>query len=232
MKSIVREIGSHKFPGFYESIFCYSDEFIDMESEIANELGMDADLVHYEYDDFKEYQINVCKEFMSFYVEAIHDLLPLDITEHKDFKLDIIDKDEIIIISPKYYNYSTDHCYCNIETNRTTLELIKKHTLNLDSAKQYIIDNFTSYDGFISFISNDITYWKSLDVCEYEENMLIALFDMFLKLSDKDIFNEICYDTEANVSRYEYANPRIYFEGKDYNLYEFIELKQKEVSSK
>lgn len=229
MKSIIREIGSHHFPGFYESIFCYSDEFIDMESELANEFNIDGDLIHYEYTDFDAYKIAIGKQFMELYVEAIHDVLPYEITEDESFELEIIEED-IVIISPKYYNYDTDHCYCKIKTNKETLQIIKDYALKLKGANNYIIRHFTSRDGFISFISNDINYWKSLDICEYEENMLIALFDMLLKVSDDEIFRDISYDTEERVCRYEYAEPMVYFNKKDYNLYEFVELKQKEVS--
>lgn len=231
MKSIVKEIGSFRFPGFYESVFSYADEFIDMEAELANEFNIKADLIHYEYTDFNKYKIDVCKTFMELYVDAINDLLPYDITEHDDFKFEIIDLDDIVVISPKYYNYSTDRCFCNIETNRATLQMIKDHTLGLKGVEKYLKDNFTSCDGFISFIPNNLGYWKSLDICEYEENMLIALLDMFLKLSNEDIFRDISYDTEENVCRYEYAEPMVSYNEKEYNLYDFIKLDLTEVSS-
>ena len=231
MKSIIREIGSHHFPGFYESIFSYADEFIDAEVELANEFNIDPTLIHYEYTDFDAYKKAICTKFMELYVEAIHDLLPYEITENENFELEIIEED-IVVISPKYYNYSTDRCYCKIRTNKESLQMIKDYALNLKGANDYIIRHFTSCDGFISFVSNDINYWKSLDICEYEENMLIALFDMLLKVSDNEIFRDISYDTEENICRYEYAEPMIYYEEKEYNLYDFVALKEKEVSLK
>lgn len=219
-ENIIREIGSHKFPGFYESIFCNSDEFYDFEledkAEIADEFGILEDDIEvvYEYDNFQEYMTDVCKEYNATYVEKIKDVLPYDITEHEDFKFEIINEDDIQIYSPKYYNYSTDKCYSTIVTNRKTLKLIKEYTLRLDGVNEYIIENFTSRDGFISFISNNLNYWKSLDVEDYEENMLIALLDMLISLSEEEGFFEIAVTTAENVTKYCYAFPVIYYKGK------------------
>lgn len=230
MKSIIREISSYRFPGFYESIFCYSDEFIDEEHQLACEFGIEPEHIYFEYTDFNKYQKDISSAYMSLYVEAINDTLPYEITEEENFKFEIIDKDDVTVVSPKYYNYDTDHCYVDISTNDFTLQKIKDYTLKLEGAKEYIIRHFTSCDGFISFINNDIEYWKDLDILEYKENMLIALLDMLLSLSDDEIFNNIAYETEEKVCRYEYATAMVSHNEKEYELYDFLELKQKEVS--
>lgn len=229
-RDIIREIGSHRFPGFYESIFCNSDEFYDLEledkAELADEFGiLEDDIeVEYEYDDFQEYKRDVCKEYIATYVEKIKDVLPYDISDHEDFKFEIIDEDDIEIYSPKYYNYETDSCYTPIVTNRKTLKLIKEYTLRLDGVNQYIIDHFTSCDGFISFISNDINQWKSTDIEDYEERQLIALLDMLIALSENEGFWDIAATTAENVEKYCYAFPVIYYKNKKVTK---EELKQK-----
>lgn len=92
---MIREIGCYKFPGFYESIFCNSDEFLDEEDEIVfdiEEMIESKDFeVSLEYADFDMYKIDVCKTFMEYYVEKLIEILPYDITEHEDFKFDIIE---------------------------------------------------------------------------------------------------------------------------------------------
>lgn len=222
-EDIIREIGSHRFPGFYESIFCNSDEFIDYEiedkAELANEFGILEDDIEviYEYDDFKgEYMPDVCKTYNAIYIDTIKECLPRDITEHEDFKFEIIDKDEIIIYSPKYYNFSTDSCYSTVATNRKTLKMIKEYTLKLNGVNEYIINHFTSYDGFISFISNDINQWKETDIEDYEERQLIALLDMLIALEgDEEAFWNIAYETYEDISKICYAHPVIYYKGKE-----------------
>ena len=235
-QTITKEIGCDKFPGFYHSIFSDPDEFITEERELEEELGIrhnDTILiqkaeVNYEYDDFNQYKKDVCATFMEKYVEKINDILPYEITNANNFKFEMINKDDIEIVSPKYYNYTTDKCYCNIETNYETLNQIKEYTLQLPGAKQYILDNHSSYDGYISFIDNRIDYWKSLVIEEYEDNMLIALLDMLIILSDKNNIENISLDTLDNVdSRICYASPVIYYHGKQYSIEEFKKIQSK-----
>ena len=217
-KTIIREIGSHEFPGFYESVFCSSDDFIDYEYELKKALQtIDENVdVYYEYDDIHEYEKDVCRSFMQKYVESIKNELPYDVVDDEDFLFNIKNEEEIIIVSPKYYNYSTDKCYCNIETNIKTLEQIKNYALDMEGATDHIIRKFTSCDGFISFINNDINYWWELPIEEYEENMLIALLDMLLILSNDDYIFEISIDVIGEIEKCFYAYPVIDYNKKLY----------------
>lgn len=214
---MIKEIISYKFPGFYESIFSNSDEFIDDEYELTGELeelGIENIEVYYEYENFDKYKLDVGETFMKYYIEKIHDILPF--TEDDDFKLEKIN--HASIDSPQYYNYRTDYCYCEIETNEKTLQKIKKYTLVLDGAEEYILKHFSSRDGFISFISNDINHWKELNITEYEENMLSALLDMLISLADCNGFEEIILGTFYDVDKYSYASPVINYTEKDEEL--------------
>ena len=60
------------------------------------------------------------------------------------------------LISPKYYNYSTDIIDVNIEFSQENIDniykIIKENQNEFDT---YIKDNYTSYDGFMSNYSND-----------------------------------------------------------------------------
>lgn len=215
---MIREIGSFRFPGFYESIFCNSDEFVDDESELKYEIESTTGCevyVEYDYIDFKKYQFDVCQTFMEYYIDKIIEVLPNSITEHENFLFEIANKDDITVVSPKYYNYSTDQWFGDVKTNRKTLKLIKEYTLKLNGVKDYLIENFTSCDGFISFLSNNIEDWKSLDIEDYEENMFIALLDMLISLSDCIAFEEINLSTYYDVDKYYYADATVYCEKED-----------------
>lgn len=228
---MIKEIGSYVFIGFYETIFSNSDEFIDGEMELKSELefkcqdnGIDIDIekidVYLEYMDYAKYKKDVCNKFMEVYVDEIIYALPSEITENESFKFERADN-SIEVVSPKYYNYSTDRCYCDVETNYVTLDLIKKHALGLKGVREYIKKCFTSRDGFISYLSNDVDYWKSLPINEYEQNMLIALLDMLLLLSDKNIFESINYTVYECVCKYEYTEPKVEYNGVEKDYYEF-----------
>lgn len=190
-KTIVKEIESDYFPGFYHSIFSHPDEFEYYEQEDKNELEAiigDNVNVYYEYikteeyDGWKEYKKDVSKAFLEGYIEAIKDALPYKITDHENFLLET-NTNNMVVASPKYYNYSTDRCWCDIITNMKTLQMIKEHTLKRKYAKEYIFNAHSSYDGKISLIDNNINYWNKLPISEYEDNMLTALFDALIVLS-------------------------------------------------
>lgn len=225
---IIIEIGSNRlFYGFYESMYHNSDEFIDDENMIKDNL---KDILSYDFDveydytdeDWKRYKLNVCKCFRDVYMETIIYELPSEIVDDDDFLFEIVDDDNIICCSPLYYNYTTDKPYWNIKTNYHTLELIKKYTLNMEGCKEYLIDKFTSRDGFISFVKNDIDYWKQLDIKEYDEIYIIALLDMLLYLSDEDIMFNLNYDVYDKVCKYEYTNIYVYYQRNKYELYDFV----------
>lgn len=207
------ELGSYHFPGFYESLFCYSDEFIDDEEEvkymIEEYVSADNFRVEYEYDDFESYKEDVCDSYSKYYMQKIIEVLPEEIVNHSDFKFMKTD-DDIQIISPKYYNYSTDQCYWQVETNEFSLQKIKDYTLAIPEAKEYIREKYTSRDGFISLISNDIKEWKGKNIVECEENMLIALMDMLIDLSDCVGFENIKTSTHYDIDKYYYTTPVIY----------------------
>lgn len=222
---MIKNMGSYNFPGFYESIFNASDDFIDDEIEVKDELGLDDISVEYEYVDFKRYEIDVARKYMESYVEKVIEVLPADITEDDKFEFETVDE-SMWISSPRYYNYETDKCYWEIKTNIETLGKIKDYTLKMKGVKEYLLNNFTSCDGFVSFISNDIEYWKKLPIEDYQDNMLILLVDMMLKLSDDEAFEEIKFDVVDCVSKYEYVDCYVDYDGKRYELNDFKKLFQ------
>lgn len=79
MENIIINISSDLFDGFYESIHCNSDEFIDVEMEdkdildnflffINNKNDIE---VEYEYDNWDEYKNHVCEIFIELYIEKL-----------------------------------------------------------------------------------------------------------------------------------------------------------------
>lgn len=225
---MIREIGSFRFWGFYETIFSNSSDFIDDENEIKDELvelmGHKDFSVCCDYENYKEYKKDVCREFMKQYVEKVKDVLPCWITEFKFFKFDMVDdENNIVVISPTQYNYYTDRCYCDVETNIETLNLIKWYTLNLKGGREYIFETHRHRDGFTSHIKNSIDVWKSIRINDYEEIYLIALLDMLLYLSEKDCFDKLHYDVYENIEKWCYVKIIVKYKGKEYGLTEFRE---------
>lgn len=221
------ELNSRYFNGFYESIYLNSDEFIDLETEDTAELqeltGYQDLEVIYEYENINQYMQDVSKEFNNLYINLILQELPAAIKNNKFFKFEPVTGSDLLI-HPKYYNYSTDRTFKKVETNIETLNLIKWYTLNKPEAQQYLIDHHTSRDGFISFIKNNIEYWKQTPINEYEEIYIYALFDMFLTLeAGPEAVQELNYKTAENVDKYCYVYPELYVNNEKTDYYKFKE---------
>jgi hypothetical protein len=68
------------------------------------------------------------------------------------------------IYSPKYYNFSTDEIVMDVTYSKSKiLQVVKKER---EIFNQFLKDNYTSYDGFNSFTSNNYDDW----LVDFEEN--------------------------------------------------------------
>lgn len=63
------------------------------------------------------------------------------------------------IISPKYYNFSTDELYFDLIVEDDFSEKLVEKVLNEhygEALAKFLKDNYTSYDGFMSFTANTL----------------------------------------------------------------------------
>ena len=150
-----REVGI-PFCGFYESAASYLIER-DWESRVYDT-----------FCDFKEIPQNkkVLESLKDKYSSLIENGL-----DYKKAKAEIVEKwIEIVsgelgipltfgeLSSPREYNYTTDKIFCYSEL--TDLKKILETTPR-DMLIKQMEYRHSSYDGFISYISNDITDWES-----------------------------------------------------------------------
>ena len=174
MKITQLEINFPLFEGFYNS-------YLDLSENIEVGEGEEFCMNEEQFDeiDWKATNNNVAK----FYLEYIKD-------ELKDFfnEIGIISLDFIKIDSPTYYNYSTDKLVCNIKVNKNKfLTELQKYDFN--NWVQFLKDNFTSYDGFISFYPNDPNEWTELIAEKFDtDNIIIeTLLQFYLEQSEEFI---------------------------------------------
>ena len=228
VENIEKELYINVFYGFYESIFCNSDQFIDIESEdksiLLNKypfLNKNDITVYYLFENFENYKEDISTEFSKLYLDLIKDLLPYDITENPKFSLELKNS---YIDSPKYYNYRTDKNGLFIKTNYFTLNLIKNYVLSFENMENYIFKKNSSYDGFISFLSNNYNYWINKPIEKYECNELSFLFDNVIIQNDNnsnDLIFNLNYETYENVEVYNYVDPYVEYNYKTILLYDF-----------
>ena len=172
---------SNLFPGFYNSVL--------FNEGLLNDAISDCGDCDHEYDltDINGYCKAVCKKIVDDVYSAVLD----DIIKSVKF---------ICIESPLYYNYETDKLNLEIELDRGALEVYIFKTNATEFAK-YLADNFTSYDGFISYIANDIQGFKTQYITENKRGCTLDIMIDFYLLSCLDldeldcIFSDIASDT-------------------------------------
>lgn len=157
----VLEISSNLLPiisvGMYDGQTCSVDNFIDSYT-IDNDLnegyvGFNSDTYwnNFDNDKFKAVILERAKDFIEY--EVKQKLIDLNL----GIKNIIVHK----IVSPKYYNFSTDELYFDLVTTNGFTKNILKVIKNLSSDEhndlaKFLKDNYSSYDGFHSFTDNNI----------------------------------------------------------------------------
>ena len=122
-------------------------------------------------------------------------------------KLGISDIETVSINSPKFYNFECDILYFDLivedQFNNNIIDKINNlSTDELNRFNTYLKDNYSSYDGFVSFTSNN-----SLDVINNVQNYDERDISAFLNWYVFDFLNEIDEDdwfkyVHQNISNY------------------------------
>ena len=143
------------FPGFYESDLKNSDtaywaikdelEYYQREYAYDNpdEQAIYAQLTEDDIDfDDDRYEEDV----RNAWVEAFRDRLP-------EFVLSL---ENVEMTSPRYYNFETDRLWGDVELRDDWMDVVREFMVeNADWLRDRIKDEWTSYDGFMSFMSNN-----------------------------------------------------------------------------
>ena len=178
------------FHGFYDSIWSQmADDNLEYD---LRERGIKH------IDDWsckwREFEMEVVKEYTDMYLDLVNRELGLNVKKLAEPELD----------SPRYYNYRTDRIYVDVDFSEIEKlsELMRKWEKELP---KIIHDHHTSYDGFISFMSNDYDEWlgEYLDY-EHEEFGLYLSFALYYLVGlehgwdlDEEFYEWICGDVIA-----------------------------------
>ena len=103
---------------------------------------------HFSFKKFKTKMMEVAQEIIN------DEVLP----NLKDLKLGIIGLKVSGLNSPKYYNFSTDQLDLDLKVTEGFYERLVKRVAKCDQVAlaKFLKDNFTSYDGFMSWTANNI----------------------------------------------------------------------------
>ena len=175
------------FPGFYESDLMNSDTSYWAIKEELDYFHEDYGGEHPEYkvlteDDldfrYDDYEQDVANGF----IEAFKSLSP-DIVE--DVEFDFID-------SPRYYNFRNDELFGKVTlADEWQDEMRHFIALNYDWLKERVHEDWTSYDGFMSFMDNDIDEWSAHLFDEQDERYISTMLAYMMYRENKDIRNDL-----------------------------------------
>ena len=170
------------FAGFYDSVL-YNP---DLESDVA-EYKADDSGMEYEITDWNGYQNSIAENCATW----LFDNLPNhDIIKSMKYKE---------LWSPRFYNYKTDKLTIDCDID---LDALKNYCLqaNRDDFSKYLLENWSSRAGFVSFVENDIL--------EFEKDPDITIMIEFYLLNEIDLeqYEYFCHDL-ANETIFNYLDP-------------------------
>ena len=155
------------FCGFYNSVI--SDEIEqNIEYEVqyySEEYGIELD----EMDFITDFE-GIAKCYARYFEEKVQDAFPQIEIKFSE------------LISPKYYNYTTDKIYCEISDKN--LKLVYKYCI-ANHFSDIVEKHLKVRDGFIPLYSDDFSEWDK-DVLVWDDAQIGLLFEHFVTLLDKN----------------------------------------------
>jgi len=131
----------------------------------------------------------MCMEYVKQFVQGFNDYI------NGELELDIKLSFESMT-SPREYNFETDKIFCEI-----SYPDVKKLYRFLDKEKlrATIKDYCTSYDGFISFYSNDLDLWCEKPLLHWDHNEVGMLFtclrEHYFEIGEYEIMPELWHES-------------------------------------
>lgn len=143
------------FPGFYESdlengdtaYWALKEELEYYQNEYAydnpDEQAIYAQLTEGDIDfSYSDYEKAVREQW----VEGFRERVP-------EFVLSV---ENVEMTSPRYYNFDTDRLWADVELRDDWMDAVREFMVeNADWLRERIKEDWTSYDGFASFMSNN-----------------------------------------------------------------------------
>ena len=153
------------FPGFYESIIYNSDTVYYVQDYFDDDLERDI-------ADFDKFQNEIANEAAKLLAQ---NLASREVVKSIDYKG---------LWSPQFYNFETDKLKLKVEVD---IGKLNKYCFVWEKQKfgEYLKDNFSLRDGFISFIANNIDDFKTQ--LKSDKNRCIQVMVEFYLLNSLDL---------------------------------------------
>ena len=173
------------FQGFYESGLYNSDAEYEYNQAYGDELKEGFCYVLKDWQRFTNAVARACVDELWNNLSQ-KDLIIADIAFES-------------ISSPAYYNFETDRLNLIVDCDIPALKKYCFETENVAFA-QYLKDNFTSYDGFVSFVPNSYFDFKEQYEAGADNKLAEVMIEFYiLRNLDIDAYNEYCYEKATEI---------------------------------
>lgn len=172
------------FPGFYETDLENSDTSYWAIKEELEYLQNDCDTpckalteddLEFRYEDYEK---DVRENWAAYWKENAPEI--------------VLSMDNVTMWSPRYYNFDHDRLYADIElADNWQDEMRHFMALNYDWLKDRIENDWTSYDGFMSFMSNDIDEWGDYLFKEQDCRYISTMLGYMMYLENGNIISDL-----------------------------------------
>lgn len=172
------------FPGFYES---------DLENSDTSYWAIKEEL-----DYYRNECDTPCKELTEDDFEFRYGDYEKDVRENwaaawKENAPEIVlSMENVTMWSPRYYNFDHDRLYADIELADNWQSKMRHFmTENYDWLKDRIYEDWTSYDGFMSFMSNDIDEWGDYLFKQLDSRYISTMLGYMMYIANNEIRNDL-----------------------------------------
>ena len=205
------------FPGFYETTLEDSDTSY---WAIKNELEYyHTDFAYYNKDEAPVYARLTEKDLKFDYQAYEKEVMENFISAWKEYAPEIVESVEFDELdSPKYYNFRNDYLYCWVTLQDDWQEVMRKFIKdNHDWLKSKVSEDWTSYDGFISFMENDLEQWEEHLFTDPDPRYVGTMLGYMMYRENKDVYDDLMASTleDVNADMYVVINEERLQELKD-----------------
>lgn len=187
------------FPGFYETHLMNSDTgYNEIREELdyyyhAEDGGNRMDLTEEDLDfDYRAYE----KDVIDHFIAAWKGHAP-DFVEAVEFEK---------IDSPRYYNFENDRLFCYVTLKDGWQDEMRHFiALNYDWLQERIHKEWSSRDGFFSFMSNDVDMWDEMLFVDTDSRYIGTMIRYMMLLENEAVYDSIIWDTLENIYPCEYV---------------------------
>ncbi len=196
------------FPGFYESILSSAMDR-HQEMEAYNMAEREASEEYYPEDYQPEHLRISAAEYCQLFLDCTdYQKTHIKLSQFWCEAFDYWCKDNLgtpaksfeweSMTSPREYNFETDRVFAWVPTSVVELLFERSKAAEHKVLAKVIKDTFTSYDGFISFYSNDLDKWLENPLSEWDHNELGTLISAAIianeEYRDRNHFIDALYE--------------------------------------